>query len=79
MIIIDEGFINLQYIVNDKGVKIIDLNARFCGSMIHSFGAGVNFPYLALSLHYGDPLPHFTVDWNTSMMRYWEAVFFHEE
>ena len=76
--IIRSGFINLQFIVGENSVKLIDLNARFCGSQVHSLGAGVNFPLLMLKEHFFGEQEPVQPRWNTRMIRYWESVFFYD-
>ena len=39
--------IDLRYDVKENQVKLIEINPRYWGSMMGSFCAGVNFPYLA--------------------------------
>lgn len=70
-------FINVQFKYNKKGIpKLIDINPRFCGSQIMSYGAGVNFPYLALKLFYEEKIDIPTPIWGTEMIRYWERKFY---
>ena len=76
--LIRSGFINLQFFVNGQTVKLIDLNARFCGSQVHSYGAGVNFPYLLLEQHFYGRVGPVRPKWNTRIIRYWESVFFND-
>jgi predicted ATP-grasp superfamily ATP-dependent carboligase len=39
---------DLRYDENEKQVKVIEMNARFWGSIIGSLHAGINFPYLTV-------------------------------
>lgn len=78
VMLVKTGFINLQFIETAKGFYLIDLNARFCGSQIHSFGAGVNFPYLLMTFMLYGVTEKVNVKWNTKMMRYWESKFFYD-
>lgn len=77
--LVEEGFINVQFIQSKDRVSLIDLNARFCGSQVHSLGAGVNFPYMLLASHFFGEEPAAEPVWNTRMIRYWESVFFYDE
>ncbi len=73
-----DGFINLQFIESKDGYKLTDLNARFCGSQIMSFGANVNFPYLYISYNLLNKKIAVNPNWNTRMIRYWESCFFYD-
>lgn len=75
-IIVNNGFINLQFINYNKGYKLTDVNARFCGSQVMSFGAGVNFPYLFIQYNLLKEYVAVSPKWNTRMVRYWESCFF---
>jgi carbamoyl-phosphate synthase large subunit len=75
--ICDNGFINLQFIGCGHGFKLTDVNARFCGSQIMSFGAGVNFPYLFIQYNLLNEYVGVSPIWNTRMIRYWESCFFY--
>ena len=76
--LISDGFINLQFVTGPKGVKLIDLNARFCGSQVMSFGAGVNFPLLYINKIHLKQDVEIAPRWGTKMVRYWESVFFNK-
>ena len=76
--LIDEGFINLQFMKEDGDFKLTDINPRFCGSQVMSLGAGVNFPQLFLTYNLTDERPIPKPKWNTRMLRYRESVFFHD-
>lgn len=72
-----EGFVNLQFIPDKEGqYKLIDLNPRFCGSQIMSYGAGVNFPNLYILNNVKEELSYPTIKWNTGMKRYWETYYY---
>ena len=73
-----DGFINMQFIESKDGYKLTDLNARFCGSQIMSFGANVNFPYLYISYNLLNKKIAVNPNWNTRMIRYWESCFFYD-
>ena len=73
-----DGFINLQFIDSCNGYKLIDINARFCGSQVMSFGAGVNFPHLYIQYNLLNEPILVSPRWNTKMLRYWESCFFYD-
>ncbi|RFU67121.1 ATP-grasp domain-containing protein [Peribacillus saganii] len=76
--IASNGFINLQFIESEKGYKLTDVNARFCGSQVMSFGAGVNFPHLFIQYNILKEYVSVSPKWNTRMIRYWESCFFND-
>ncbi|WP_165842267.1 ATP-grasp domain-containing protein [Paenibacillus xerothermodurans] len=58
--------------------KILEINPRIQGTIIHCVGAGVNLPYLAVKLALGiesEP-EELAVKWGTRMTRYWEEIFY---
>lgn len=57
------AYVDLRYDKRDKQFKIIEMNARYWGSLIASFRAGVNFPYLHIlsSLERELPAPSYTI------------------
>lgn len=61
----------------DKQPKIIEINPRIQGTIVHCTAAGVNLPYLAVKLAKGIPIhsSELCVRWGTKMSRYWEEVF----
>ena len=72
-----EGFLNLQFILGKDGeYKLFDLNPRFCGSQVMSYGAGVNFPYLFIQNTRNYRLQYPIIKWNTGMKRYWETYYY---
>lgn len=73
-----DGFLNLQFIESQGTYKLTDLNARFCGSQVMSYGAGVNFPLLAIQYNLLGERPVPMPIWNTRMVRYWESCFCHD-
>lgn len=72
-------FSNIQFRYDANGVpKVIDVNPRFCGSQVLSFGAGVNFPLLCIQQALGKEVKVPTPRWGVLMKRYWESVFFND-
>ncbi|HET7579658.1 MAG TPA: ATP-grasp domain-containing protein [Bacillales bacterium] len=58
--------------------KILEVNPRIQGTIVHCTAAGVNLPYLAVKLAKNiaiDP-KEYVVQWGTRMTRYWEEVYF---
>ena len=58
-------------------VKVIEVNPRLQGTVVHCTGAGVNLPYLAVKLALGMPIldDELRVRWGTRLTRYWTEVF----
>ncbi|GGE23165.1 carbamoyl phosphate synthase [Marinithermofilum abyssi] len=75
------GNIGVQ-ICRDKDTqpKIIEINPRIQGTIVHCTAAGVNLPYLAVKLAKEIPIhsSELCVQWGTRMTRYWEEVFWSE-
>lgn len=71
-----EGFVNMQFIYNSQNVMLIDLNPRFCGSQVMSYGAGVNFPKMICDIAQNKKLDIIEPKWNYESRRYWESVFY---
>ncbi len=70
-------FVNVQFKYADDGSpKLIDINPRFCGSHIMSYGAGINFPLLAVKLALDESIDPLEPAWGRGMIRYWESLFF---
>ncbi|MDP0494013.1 MAG: ATP-grasp domain-containing protein, partial [Fusobacterium sp. JB021] len=70
-------FCNIQFKKNKYGeLKLIDINPRFCGSQVMSFGAGVNFPLLCINGVLNNKLEIPNIKWGTKMIRYWECDFY---
>lgn len=61
--------------------KIIEINPRIQGTIVHCTAAGVNLPYLAIKLAKGLPISQkeLNILWGTRMTRYWKEVFFDEK
>ncbi len=78
LIIAKNGFLNLQFIHSNNGYKLTDVNARFCGSQVMSYGAGVNFPLLYIKYNILNEYVPVNPKWNTRMVRYWESCFFYD-
>ncbi|CAI8701651.1 ATP-grasp domain-containing protein [Brevibacillus sp. IT-7CA2] len=62
----------------DNEPRILEINPRMQGTIVHCLGAGVNLPYLAIKLVLGIPIePHeLLVKWGTRMNRYWEEIYY---
>ena len=72
-------FANLQFRLDATAKPVLlDLNPRFCGSQVMSFGAGVNYPLLAIQLMQGTNLSILEPKWGMRTVRYWESEFFEE-
>ncbi|WP_274653748.1 ATP-grasp domain-containing protein [Paenibacillus humicola] len=58
--------------------KIVEINPRIQGTIVHCTAAGVNLPALAAKLALGiAPRPdELDVKWGTRMTRYWQEVFY---
>lgn len=72
------GFYNLQFISSNNSIKLIDLNARFCGSQIMSLGGDVNFPELVINYLLKNKTLKVNPKWTTKMVRYWESYFYYD-
>lgn len=71
------GFSNIQFRYGDEGIpKLIDINPRFCGSLIMSYGSGVNFPYLTIKAALGETVNPVNPNWNVAITSYWESYFY---
>lgn len=77
--LVNDGFINIQFMESAEGYKLTDINPRFCGSQVMSLGAKVNFP--SLFLEYCLLGNHIKVNpvWNTRMLRFRDQIFVYEE
>lgn len=40
--------VDLRYDITEEGVKVLEINPRYWGSLLGALSAGVNFPYLAI-------------------------------
>lgn len=58
--------------------KIVEINPRMQGTIVHCTAAGINFPVLAVKQSLGTPIEEaeLTIKWGTRMVRYWEEVFY---
>jgi carbamoyl-phosphate synthase large subunit len=58
--------------------KLIEINPRLQGTIVHCTGAGVNLPFLAVKLALGMPIEQreMQIQWGTKMSRYWKEVFY---
>ena len=61
--------------------KILEINPRIQGTIVHCTAAGINLPYLAIKLAKGLPITaeDLSVKWGSQMIRYWNEVYFSEE
>jgi carbamoyl-phosphate synthase large subunit len=61
--------------------KILEINPRIQGTIVHCTAAGINLPYLAIKLAKGMPISQdeLNVLWGTRMTRYWDEVYFNRE
>jgi len=75
--LVDNGFINMQFMLDGDCFKLTDVNPRFCGSQVMSLGAGVNFPKLFIQYEVFGEKPEPTPLWGTRMMRYRDTYFAH--
>lgn len=70
------NFMNIQFMYDkEKKPKLIDINPRFCGSFIMSYGGGVNFVDLALDDYFDIKINIPKVDWNVKFTRFWSEIF----
>jgi len=51
------GVVNMEFIVQPERAYFLEVNPRFSGGVGFSLAAGVDFPWLQLLCHRGDPLP----------------------
>ena len=49
--------IDLRYDAGADEIKVIEVNARYWGSLMGSFNAGINFPVLAIKARLGEVVP----------------------
>lgn len=73
------GIIGVQVRRDVKGdPKIVEINPRIQGTIVHCTAAGVNIPLLGVKQALGIPISdeELTVRWGTRMVRYWEEVFY---
>ncbi len=61
----------------DGGVRIVEVNPRIQGSIVHCTASGVNLPYLAVRLALGPPplVEPLDVKWGVRMQRYFAEVY----
>jgi carbamoyl-phosphate synthase large subunit len=57
--------------------KIVEINPRIQGTIVHCTAAGINLPVLAVKQALGIPptKAELTVQWGTRMVRYWREVY----
>ncbi|HEX7056549.1 MAG TPA: ATP-grasp domain-containing protein, partial [Bacilli bacterium] len=58
--------------------KIVEVNPRIQGTIVHCTAAGVNLPLLAVKLAFGiaPRKDELMIKWGTRMVRYWEEIFY---
>jgi carbamoyl-phosphate synthase large subunit len=58
--------------------KIVEINPRIQGTIVHCTAAGVNLPVLAVKQALGIALSmdELKINWGTRMTRYWEEIFY---
>jgi len=68
--------VNLQFRYDGEGApKLIEINPRVAGTIVMCVGAGVNLPFAATMYALDEPIQSYTVEWGTSMVRYWQELF----
>lgn len=77
--LVNEGFINVQFMESAQGYKLTDINPRFCGSQVMSLGAKVNFPSLFIEYSFLGNKIKVNPVWNTRMLRFRDQIFVYEE
>lgn len=60
----------------DGKFKILEINPRVQGTIVLCSAAGINLPYYGIKLALGEDIPKKEINWNTSMTRYWEEVYY---
>lgn len=65
----------------DNMPKILEINPRIQGTIVHCTASGVNLPYLAVKLAKGLPIAEeeLNVNWGTQMVRYWNEFFYEKD
>jgi carbamoyl-phosphate synthase large subunit len=67
--------VGFQFKCDAEGVpKLLECNPRIQGTMVAATFAGANIIYSALKMLLEEPLPEFTVNWDTRFMRYWGGI-----
>ncbi|NHM31115.1 ATP-grasp domain-containing protein [Neobacillus terrae] len=58
--------------------KIIEINPRIQGTIVHCTAAGINLPFLAIKLAKNHPITQeeLKINWGLQMYRFWEEVYF---
>jgi carbamoyl-phosphate synthase large subunit len=62
----------------NRNPKIVEINPRIQGTIVHCTAAGINLPLLAVKQAFGIQITEheLNVQWGTRMVRYWEEVFY---
>jgi carbamoyl-phosphate synthase large subunit len=61
--------------------KIVEINPRMQGTIVHCTAAGINLPDLAVMMAMG-AAPNeeeLNIEWGTRMIRYWKEVYYHAD
>lgn len=75
------GLLNMEYCFGfqfkmdyNNRPQLLECNPRVQGTMVMSTIAGANLIYSAVKYALNEPIPEFTIDWNSSFYRYWGGV-----
>ncbi len=72
--------INLQFKKDKEGnPRLLEINPRVSGTIVHCAAAGVNLPKLAVQMAMGRDIEEVEPDWNICMTRHWQEVFYKED
>lgn len=76
------GNVGVQVRRNQHGqVRLLEVNPRLQGTVVHCTGAGVNLPVQAVKLALGEDIRQGDLDvvWGTRMKRYWKEIFYRSD
>jgi carbamoyl-phosphate synthase large subunit len=75
------GLLNMEYCYGfqfkmdyNNRPQLLECNPRVQGTMVMSTIAGANLIYSAVKYALNEPIPEFSIDWNSSFYRYWGGV-----
>lgn len=72
-----DGNIGMQFKGDKHGKpQLLEINPRLQGTTVICAAANVNLPYFGVLSALGKPIPNVDVNWNISMSRYWEEIYF---